>query len=729
MKLLHILSRACIAAALSLVSLSCADAEVRAARELAGRVMGDRAGQVRFETIAAPGGCEYYEVEGEAGDVVVRGTNAQAMAVGLNRYLKNACRTSVSWFAHDAVVLPERLPAVPGKLSAEARCDKRFFLNYCTFGYTMPWWGWAEWERLIDWMALNGVNMPLAITGQEAVWQRVWGSMGLTDEQIRNYFTGPAHLPWHRMSNLDRWEGPLPQGWLDGQEALQKQILGRERALGMTPVLPAFAGHVPAELQTLHPEADIMTMSSWGGFKDAYRSSFLSPTDPLFAQIQQKFLAEQTRLYGTDHIYGADPLNEVQLPRWDAEYLASVARHIYASLEAADPEAVWLQMTWHFFYDKEWTDELREAFMRAVPGDKLVSLDYYCENAEVSRITEGYYGKPFLWCYLGNFGGNTMLKGNLRETGRRLKATLAERENCCGIGSTLEALDVNPLMYEYLFDKAWTASTDDDLWIGAYADSHAGCEDADFRAAWQWMLDSVYVDCARLGQGTLTNSRPSLYGQIRWTQPANSYDNAGLCRAWGRMLDAQGAGPMYDFDLVNVGRQVLGNHFAVLRDGFTRACEKRDAGAMQRQKEAMMTLFDDMDRLLACHPTFSLARWIEAARSWGTNDAERDYYERNARNILTTWGDRDQSLNDYANRGWTGLVSTYYKPRWELFCNEAIGAVAAGRTFDEAAFTARCKDFEWEWVCSTDKSGLDDVCPAAKPVAEELYARYRTQIE
>ena len=83
------------------------------------------------------------------------------------------------------------------------------------------------------------------------------------------------------------------------------------------------------------------------------------------------------------------------------------------------------------------------------------------------------------------------------------------------------------------------------------------------------MLDSVYVDCARLGKGTVTNSRPSLRGVIRWTQPGNSYDNAGLCRAWGRMLRAEGHGAMYDFDLVNVGRQVLGNHFALLRDAFT----------------------------------------------------------------------------------------------------------------------------------------------------------------
>ncbi len=48
---------------------------------------------------------------------------------------------------------------------------------------------------------------------------------GLSDEQVRSYFTGPAHLPWHRMSNVDYWQSPLPQSWLKDQEELQKRIL------------------------------------------------------------------------------------------------------------------------------------------------------------------------------------------------------------------------------------------------------------------------------------------------------------------------------------------------------------------------------------------------------------------------------------------------------------------------------------------------------------------------
>lgn len=49
----------------------------------------------------------------------------------------------------------------------------RYYQNVCTFSYSSVWWDWPRWEREIDWMALNGINLPLAFTGQEAVWQEV----------------------------------------------------------------------------------------------------------------------------------------------------------------------------------------------------------------------------------------------------------------------------------------------------------------------------------------------------------------------------------------------------------------------------------------------------------------------------------------------------------------------------------------------------------------------------
>ena len=50
----------------------------------------------------------------------------------------------------------------------------RYHQNVCTPGYTFAFWQWPQWEAHVDWMALNGVNLPLAFTAQEAVWNTVY---------------------------------------------------------------------------------------------------------------------------------------------------------------------------------------------------------------------------------------------------------------------------------------------------------------------------------------------------------------------------------------------------------------------------------------------------------------------------------------------------------------------------------------------------------------------------
>lgn len=66
--------------------------------------------------------------------------------------------------------------------------EYRYFLNVCTFGYTTPYWDWERWEKEIDWMALRGVNMPLATVASEAIAERVWLKMGLKEEDIRAFY-------------------------------------------------------------------------------------------------------------------------------------------------------------------------------------------------------------------------------------------------------------------------------------------------------------------------------------------------------------------------------------------------------------------------------------------------------------------------------------------------------------------------------------------------------------
>ena len=472
---------------------------------LAHRILGDK--DTCFIFVCQPDTIDYFQIEAADNLIRITGNNDNSLAVGLNYYLKHIAGVHVSWLLCEPVELPVEFPAPLETIRKEALVKDRFFLNYCTYGYTMPWWKWPQWERFIDWMALNGITMPLAITGQEAVWYEVWKEFGMTDEEIRSYFSGPAHLPWHRMANLDGFGGPLPMSWIVGQKELQQQIVTRERELNMTPVLPAFAGHVPKRFAEMHPEADIQQLSAWCGFEPTH---FLNSSDPLFAKIQEM-----------------DP------PSWEPDYLAKVSQNIYTSLQQSDPAARWLQMTWVFYYKrKSWTPERLRAYLTAVPQDKLVLLDYFCEKTEVWRTTEGFYGQPFIWCYLGNFGGNTMLVGNINELEKKLDAALKEAgPNMTGIGSTLESFDVSPQIYEYLFDRAWESQPDVHQWIKDWGYARTATHHYDDE--WLLLNDSVYKDWSFYGLGTQLVARPSLEGHgTYYTKPYYSYSNDTLKKIW-----------------------------------------------------------------------------------------------------------------------------------------------------------------------------------------------------
>ena len=92
-------------------------------------------------------------------------------------YLKYVCHCQLS-FNGDQLNLPEQLPLVNETIRQVSPFQYRYCFNFCAFSYTLAWWDWPQWERMIDWMALHGINMPLSVTGQEAIWQKVYRTDG-----------------------------------------------------------------------------------------------------------------------------------------------------------------------------------------------------------------------------------------------------------------------------------------------------------------------------------------------------------------------------------------------------------------------------------------------------------------------------------------------------------------------------------------------------------------------
>lgn len=213
----------------------------------------------------------------------------------------------------------------------------------------MVWWDFARWQREIDWMAMNGLNLILSFTGQEYIWQKFYTFIGLTDEEIEDYFSGAAFLAWQRMGNIHRWGGPLDHGWILAQSELQKQIVAQIRQFGMINVLPGFAAHVPGAIKRIFPLANLTRSADWNSFgPNCSENYLLEPTDPLFLVLGKKYYQLLIAEYGTDHVFNMDTYNEMNPSSTDLDFLADTNQAIYTAMASVDPDGIFLMQGWLF---------------------------------------------------------------------------------------------------------------------------------------------------------------------------------------------------------------------------------------------------------------------------------------------------------------------------------------------------------------------------------------------
>lgn len=707
-----------------------AQLNIKVAEALIQRTIPAHAKKFKVETLSDQT-ADAFEIECKDGKIVLRGNNGVSVASALYYYIKEFAHGQITWNGTN-LNLPESLPSVPSKIQKTTLYQYRYNLNYCTFSYSMSWWDWPRWEKEIDWMALHGINMPLAITGQEYVWHQLYKEMGFSDADLQAFFSGPAYFGWFWMGNLDAWGGPLPKSWMESHKELQQKIVKRQRELGMTPVLPAFTGHVPSSFPKLFPNAKLKK-TNWGNdFADTY---ILDSEDPLFAEIGKKFLQTQTMLYGTDHLYSADTFNENEPPSDEPAFLSTLSKRVYEGMKAADPSAIWVMQGWLFYSDRKfWHAPQIKALLDAVPSENMIILDLATEIEPVWKRTEAFYGKPWIWNMLHNFGGNISLFGRMEGVAsgpaHALKDSTAGKMK--GIGLTMEGIEQNPVMYELMTDHTWRDKPIDlDNWLQEYILNRYGSKNEHALKAWNVLRQTVYNGKEiRDGAESILVARPTLASERRWAKTKLNYTADDLLPAWDELLLATEACKNYDgfqYDLVDVTRQVLANYALVLQTKAVQAYQTKDQQAFAQHRTQFLQLLDDMDKLLATRKDFLLGPWIQQARSCGTTADEKALYERNARNLITLWGGEDNRLHEYSCRQWSGLISDFYKPRWQQFFESLDNALKNNEPAYIEKFERDIKKWEWNWV-NTQENFPTESTGSSIAVVREFYQKYRTEL-
>jgi len=689
-----------------------------AARGLLGRLLpdSDQKDAFVFVAIADDGSQDCFEIETRDGKVVIGGNNAIAMAVGLNWYLKYYCHYHVS-FRGRQLNLPEPLPKVATKVRRTAWAQQRYFLNYCCFGYSLAFWDFEQWERLIDWMALNGINAPLCVTGAEAVWQAVCRQLGMTEDEITEFLAGPPYLPFQWMGCLDGWGGPLPKAWIAQHEQLGKRVLARQRELGMTPVLQGFTGHVPAVIARKVGDATAQKVE-WV----EWQTYLMDPLSPQFAKIARLWMTEQQRRFGTDHLYAADTFIEMVPPSGDLKYLADLSRAIYSGMAASDPEAVWVLQGWAFMFKRDfWTQPRFGAFLDAIDDERMLVLDLFCESVPMWNVTDAFCGKPWLWCNIQTFGCKVNMGGELDKIVADLYSTRRDpnRGQLAGLGFVNEGLDYNPVVFDLLYECAWRDEPIDvAAWLDDYSRHRYGAADPQVQQAWRLLHAHVYNK--RQSGGSVIVAKPTLEPR------APIADAAQMATAWEHLLKAAdrfGSVDTYRFDLVQVARHCLAAHASELQHQMGAAFQKRDLPAFEQASQHFLDLLRDIDTLLATREDFLLGRWLEDAKRWGATEAERARMEWNARRVLTLWG-QTPVIDDYAHKEWSGMISGFYLPRWEKALQQAREDLRAGRTFDRQSFDQSIRPWMSQWSSRRD-TYPDQPQGDSVAVAQRLWKKYR----
>eukprot|EP00927_Polykrikos_kofoidii_P006951 TRINITY_DN1282_c0_g2_i1.p1 TRINITY_DN1282_c0_g2~~TRINITY_DN1282_c0_g2_i1.p1 ORF type:complete len:848 (-),score=115.97 TRINITY_DN1282_c0_g2_i1:42-2261(-) len=678
---------------------------------------------------------------------MVAGSGAVEIAAGIGWYLRERCNVTIGWPRGGGSWLPaglvESLPRVGARVIRHRTTTWSYMMNVCTHSYSFVWYTWHDWERFIDWMALQGINMVLATTGQEEVQYKVFRKLGLSDDEIRGWFNGPALLAWSRGQNEygAGVAGPLPRSFMRQQWSLQKLILKRYRELGIIGQLPAFQGNVPAALKSILHDSNMTTKDGTG---------WIDALDPTFGRIADAWMRTLIDDFGTDHWYQLDGYFNGGTAPWlalssldprpgDKDAWLRRGRAAYEGLARTDPKAVWSFQGFALAFWGETEEESYNfrSFVDAVPPGHflVIDMDWQSEGEWRKWNDSSFFRAPFIQTSIHNFGGTDGLRGDLNLL--KLIPFDASRANTSIVGSgfTAEGIDQNPVYYELLLESNWFSEPADvTAWLERRAERRYGSASASH--VWELLQQSVYGSAGSVSDNTGVSHIPNITGGETTVASTGFKDDRQtptewLCTtfsAWRellrvvRSLDANLREPLR-YDLVNLGREVLAQIATPAAFNFSAAIRRPviDRMEVQYTRDVYTEILEDLDKLVATDSAFLLGPWLQAARSVVSNglshshetliqeDCENDvglrtcsdFFEWNARSQITTWLPAKLDMTawpfdtplDYAAKHWSGLIKDYYAARVHVVAAQALKDASVGKVLNRTAVDRRIIEF------------------------------------
>ena len=632
--------------------------------------------------------------------ISIVGGSKSELAAGYGYYLRHAQNLHWSWSgSRFAPNVPEKQQS----FKVSRQWDWRYAYNYCTLSYTSAFWSKQDWADEIDRMALSGMKQMLVQAGLEKVWQLTLSELGYPKDKIIKFIPNPAFAAWWNMGNLEGHGGPLSQGLIDREAELGKFIVERMRGYGMVPVLQGFVGLVPHDLGE-HYKSDGARYIEQGNWCDGFvRPAVLDPTTPAFQKVAAIWYKNMKKVYGIDaEAFGGDLFHEGG--KSGGINVAEAAKSVQDAMQKASPGSTWVLQAWH--------GNPSATLLSGLDKKKCMVLAL-CKNLKNGADNpRNFHGAPWVWCELGNFGGNQGLYGSLKVLGDIGKMTRGNNSELFrGIGMISEGTEVNPIYYDFLYERIWEDRTkvyeakDIKKLIAQYTLRRYGKKSVPAAKAWELLEQSVYspsreqegctesILCAKPGRNAQKASTWAS-GEVYWN-PGDVVSAFKLLIEAGTKEPALQKEETYRWDLCDVGRQMLADLARPLLAKAMEAYDAKNKSEFEKRSAQFLDLISGTDKLLATHELWRFGRMYQNALAKGKTPEEKRLMGTAAKTLVTRWGRGPGSLNDYAHRQLAGLMKDYYMKRWTAFFDAHKAALSNGGNVGN--FGGQCNTLMMEW--------------------------------
>ncbi len=658
-----------------------------------------------------------YTLSEANGKICITANCGVSAAMGLNHYLKYFCNVQVTQQTTQ-VKMPSKMPRIPEIISCRSPYEVRYAYNYCTLSYTMPFFGYEQWQRELDFLLLSGVNLILDLTATEALWVSYLQKLGYNADQAKDYVCGYCYKAWWLMGNLEGYGGPVSDAWVTDTLEMARRNQRYMTVMGAQPALQTFVGAMPATFGTLAKEhllakgfEDVSKYMApqglWaGGF---VRPNVLKTTYDGYSYLAKLFYDTQNEIYGqVSDYYCGDVCHEGGIVPADLSKPEMSAKILHELLDA-DPNGVWMLQGW-------WSNPLKEVLdgFGEYRKDHIIILDLAAlANPKWSdpKTWDGteFGGTGWIYCILDNYGGRTGMHGRLKEMMERMVHANRNSTLMKGIGITPEGTFGNPIVFDLFWEMGWRDKCFDiDAWVAAYIRRRYGVDNSDLRSAWKLLARTIYGKESYDGtsKNNVINEDASLgmkfcsgpYYKIPYDRGTFEKGVSILMESADSLCHTEG----FVYDAQDLMRMVLtiacDDYFEIMKRAFALG----DAATLDTYGSRYLEAMHLISHISCFNRDELLGNWIGRAYDWMADDRngkyddfDRDMMEYNARILLTVWA--SSPITNYANRQYNGLMEDYYIRMWEELLTKAVKALKNGETIP-ASLGKRCFAIGWEFA-------------------------------